>query len=103
MCGIGLVLSCHEPIHSNELISCTESTQKPNIQEISEVITPRGPDQTNIFNYNQDLTLTASLLALRGDITPQPIVSGENVLCWNGQIFGDENMFNEVHDLYNVV
>lgn len=33
------------------------------------------------------LTLAASVLGLRGAITPQPLVGSRGVLGWNGQVF----------------
>ena len=64
------------------------------VERIEEAISRRGPDSTNhqtITCDGVDVTLVASLLALRGDKPfPQPVSLGEHILIWNGEIFGNE-------------
>jgi asparagine synthetase B (glutamine-hydrolysing) len=97
MCGIGLVLVCGTPIKADEgMLIVSDGSNSVSIDDIGHAIAPRGPDKLNVVSVSDDLTLTASLLALRGKPTPQPISSEEHFLCWNGQVFGDEQMFEEV-------
>lgn len=71
-------------------------------EAIVDVITPRGPDGTCIRQVHlekSEVVLMASLLALRGMAPrPQPITStdGNHILCWNGEVFGNNAVFNEV-------
>ncbi|KAL0490801.1 asparagine synthetase domain-containing protein [Acrasis kona] len=103
MCGIGLYVTGLKD--DFQQISPTNKNITPNtegnIQNIANVITPRGPDGTHHVQEHIDgsnVTLFGSLLALRGLPTPQPLVdqSKNHVLCWNGEVFGDEQIYQQI-------
>jgi asparagine synthetase B (glutamine-hydrolysing) len=60
-------------------------------------ISARGPDSLathklqipgTCSNRGLELTFTSSVLHLRGQkVTQQPLISGDDVLCWNGEIW----------------
>lgn len=51
----------------------------------------RGPDYYGVKNLD-NLTAESSVLSLRSPITPQPMVSGNNILCYNGQLYNNSYM-----------
>ncbi|KAG1543147.1 hypothetical protein G6F51_006847 [Rhizopus arrhizus] len=59
---------------------------------LKDLNTKRGPDSQLLKQLNvKDSTLQffSTVLHLRGpDVVPQPIEDSENILCWNGEIFG---------------
>lgn len=89
---------------SSTTITTTTNLELYNlVEEISRAISSRGPDATtdkslsfgNDMQQQIQVTLIASLLALRGDRPfPQPVSMdhGNNThwLIWNGEIFGNE-------------
>lgn len=78
-----------------------------NIEYINHHLKFRGPDKTNILNYN-DFTFLHNLLHLTGQITIQPFVNEKHniVALFNGEIynyleFGDYNSDGEcIIDVY---
>lgn len=79
-------------------------------QAFSDSILPclarRGPDRRGrkelcIKNDQRTvcLTLTSTILHLRGKLTPQPLIDEfGNILCWNGEIFGGIKVKIEEND-----
>lgn len=79
-------------------------------QALSDSILPylvrRGPDRRGrkelcLKNDQRTvcLTLTSTILHLRGKMTPQPLIDEfGNILCWNGEIFGGIKVKKEEND-----
>jgi asparagine synthetase B (glutamine-hydrolysing) len=62
----------------------------------------RGPDKLNkhvISEHVSQITFLSSVLHLRGDFTPQPIIDQSgNILIWNGEIFGGIDVPDDQND-----
>ena len=56
------------------------------IDEINKFLKPRGPDHTEITEFNGCLFLH-NLLSITGEFTPQPFVSDNIVVVYNGEIY----------------
>ncbi|KAG2393213.1 hypothetical protein C9374_009790 [Naegleria lovaniensis] len=98
--------STREPIMVDASSTTTTNTTlelQSLVESISKAISSRGPDATNdkTLSFRNDsqeqiqVTLIASLLALRGDRPfPQPVSMNHgndtHWLIWNGEIFGNE-------------
>ena len=68
----------------------------PNVAGAStkKFLNRRGPDHTSAYNKSfncngiqYSLSLHCSVLALRGALTPQPLVDDRSILCWNGEAY----------------
>jgi asparagine synthetase B (glutamine-hydrolysing) len=61
------------------------------LSELSDVINSRGPDATyerrQKIDYN-DIIFRGYTLGFRGPLTSQPLVNENDLLIWNGEIFG---------------
>ncbi len=113
MCGIALLLElaqqqCDFKNICNEVEAKIEQLELLENQEQSKEVIPteeilkrminkmkfRGPDQQNtkvVQIFGSKLSISGSLLALRGETPqPQPLFDEnlENVLVWNGEVFG---------------
>ena len=60
------------------LILLTELYKKHNLKELNKLLKTRGPDNTNIYNYDK-YTFIHNILHLCGSLTIQPIVK-ENII-----------------------
>ena len=81
-------------------LRCVLKAKFHSFQALSDSILPylarRGPDRRGrkeLYIKNDQrtvcLTLTSTILHLRGKMTPQPLIDEfGNILCWNGEIFG---------------
>ena len=81
-------------------LRCVLKAKIHSFQAFSDSILPylarRGPDRRGrkelcLKNDQRTvcLTLTSTILHLRGKMTPQPLIDEfGNILCWNGEIFG---------------
>ncbi|PRP78946.1 hypothetical protein PROFUN_13240 [Planoprotostelium fungivorum] len=100
MCGIGAILGTQPivqlPSDWNTQTSSAESNDEIfHLQSaaLSEALRPRGPDSQCsidiVTTSETKLHLSASVLAIRGEICPQPIRDEEtgNILCWNGEVY----------------
>ncbi|OXG43600.1 cytoplasmic protein [Cryptococcus neoformans Bt120] len=85
MCGLTLSIRSLSTDHPRaSLLDAFQST-----------ITCRGPDTQGSYTHivkgksgaEIEITLSASVLGLRGELTAQPLVGKRGVLGWNGQVF----------------
>ncbi|WRT63829.1 uncharacterized protein IL334_000754 [Kwoniella shivajii] len=100
MCGLTLSIRPVSPVNPASYASAAllDSFRKTNIQ--------RGPDfqqtSTHIVNLKDDkkveVTLTATVLGLRGQLTAQPLIGTRGVLGWNGQVFEGVDVGKEEND-----
>ncbi|WWC66825.1 uncharacterized protein I206_100732 [Kwoniella pini CBS 10737] len=90
MCGLTLTiqpLSATETEDSPGSSSLLDSFRSTNVQ--------RGPDSQQTYTHIIEsidgciieVSLTATVLGLRGELTAQPLIGTRGVLGWNGQVF----------------
>lgn len=108
MCGIAVLIDysrsqCHDlPVDraveaagtSDDAHSQLDEGEGPTSSRLAQIaadashkLRERGPDAFNTITID-NVTFLSSVLGLRGQLTPQPLVSAAgNVLCFNGEIF----------------
>jgi asparagine synthetase B (glutamine-hydrolysing) len=74
MCGIAVILKSPQPCGDHLIPTFIDSVQR------------RGPDAFSAVNTDL-LSLYASVLSLRGKITPQPFDLNGNLLMFNGEVY----------------
>jgi asparagine synthetase B (glutamine-hydrolysing) len=86
MCG--LVLSIHPVVTSEQ-----DDSQQSVLQSLIEVNRARGPDTQSTYTRkfsvsggDIEISLSASVLGLRGGVIAQPLIGDRGVLAWNGQV-----------------
>jgi len=65
-----------------------------NIENVNFFMQKRGPDETNIVEYN-GIYFLHNLLSLTGEKTPQPIFNNNTLLVYNGEIYNFKNYSND--------
>mmetsp|Transcript_42957 Transcript_42957/g.168060 ORF Transcript_42957/g.168060 Transcript_42957/m.168060 type:complete len:487 (+) Transcript_42957:425-1885(+) len=96
MCGIAALIRCSSWDASNPPWEGGQagSATLPSEEQLLDAIRRRGPDsQRQLVLHDGMVTLVASTLCLRGPSTFQPLKSSTgNVLLYNGQLFGNEDL-----------
>lgn len=72
------------------LILLTELYKKQNLEQLNKLLKTRGPDNTNIYNYDK-YTFIHNILHLCGSLTIQPIVKENIIVLFNGEIYNYKN------------
>ncbi|AAW46095.1 cytoplasm protein, putative [Cryptococcus deneoformans JEC21] len=76
------------------------------LDAFQSTITCRGPDTQGSYTHivkgksgaEIEITLSASVLGLRGELTAQPLVGKRGVLGWNGQVFEGLQVEKDAND-----
>jgi asparagine synthase (glutamine-hydrolysing) len=68
-----------------------------NIEDLNRYLKLRGPDHTEKLEFNKCLFIH-NLLSITGDFTPQPIISGDIVAIYNGEIYNYEEFGDYTSD-----
>ncbi|WVQ76186.1 hypothetical protein IAR50_005846 [Cryptococcus sp. DSM 104548] len=101
MCGLTLAIRPSQTVQPDSLRT---------VDALSSTIKCRGPDcqgsYTDTFSTSNgakvEVTLHASVLGLRGDLTSQPRKGRRSVLGWNGQVFEGLNVKDGENDTQKI-
>ncbi|WWC85826.1 uncharacterized protein L201_000693 [Kwoniella dendrophila CBS 6074] len=105
MCGLTLTIR-HDPTSedtpSSSISALLDSFRSTNTQ--------RGPDSQRTYTHLVELengqrlevSLTATVLGLRGELTAQPIIGERGVLGWNGQVFEGLDVKEDENDTWKI-
>ncbi|WVW81812.1 hypothetical protein I302_103809 [Kwoniella bestiolae CBS 10118] len=102
MCGLTLSIRPLPPSDTDPKVDDTSSL----LDSFRSTNVQRGPDSQRTYSHTVELhdgvrikvSLTATVLGLRGELTAQPLVGRRGVLGWNGQIFEGINMGRDEND-----
>jgi asparagine synthetase B (glutamine-hydrolysing) len=82
MCGIAAILKSSQPFGHNSI----EPFGHDSIDTLISAVKRRGPDAFSAV-HTHSVALYASVLALRGKLTPQPFDLSGNLLMFNGEVY----------------
>ena len=79
------------------LILLSELYKKQNFEKLNKLLKTRGPDYTNIHQYDK-YTFIHNILHLCGNLTAQPIIKDNIIMLFNGEIYNYKDFGNYKSD-----